>query len=103
MKTALAAVVVPCYNEAERLNSWAFREFLAGPVAVDLILVNDGSTDDTITLLRAIADEFPGRVEVIDEQPSMGKPKRFASGSWRRLSALPSSASGTQTSRRPSP
>lgn len=47
-------LVVPCYNEALRLDVPAFQAFARTGVA-HLILVNDGSTDATTDVLREIA------------------------------------------------
>jgi len=42
------AIVIPCYNEAERFDIGAFEVFLAGNNDIDLIFVDDGSTDNTL-------------------------------------------------------
>ena len=73
MKTFDAAIVIPCYNEASRLDIAAFREFLGGKPPIQLVLVNDGSTDATLPVLQRIAMEFPDHVHVIDQQPNRGK------------------------------
>jgi dolichyl-phosphate beta-glucosyltransferase len=41
------AIVFPFYNEAERFDLRAFEVFLAGDKDVDLLFVDDGSTDNT--------------------------------------------------------
>lgn len=54
------SIVIPCYNEAENI-----RPLLSGFAAalrsadIELILVDNGSTDGTAGLLRAAAAEFP--------------------------------------------
>lgn len=73
MRRPDAAVVIPCYNEAARLDLPAFREFLAGEPPIVLILVNDGSSDATLAVLQELATAFPERVQVIDQQPNRGK------------------------------
>jgi glycosyltransferase involved in cell wall biosynthesis len=42
------AIVFPCYNETERFDIRAFEVFLAGNKDIDLIFVEDGSTDNTL-------------------------------------------------------
>ena len=39
------AIVFPCYNEAERFDIRAFEVFLAGNKDIDLIFVDDYSTE----------------------------------------------------------
>src|SRR5262245_45516448 len=48
-------IVVPCHNEAKRLRTRDFREFVARHSDISFLFVNDGSTDNTATLLDEIA------------------------------------------------
>jgi dolichyl-phosphate beta-glucosyltransferase len=66
-------IVVPCYNEAKRLDVPAFDRFLAATEDVGFVFVNDGSTDGTLAVLRGIAARWPRRIDVIDQQPNAGK------------------------------
>jgi glycosyltransferase involved in cell wall biosynthesis len=69
---ARAAIVVPCFNEADRLDVGAFTRFADADVA-RLILVNDGSRDHTLGVLRRIANDAANEVVVLDVQPNVGK------------------------------
>jgi dolichyl-phosphate beta-glucosyltransferase len=74
------AIVVPCYNEAERLNGEAFRTYLSShPDALE-VFVNDGSTDATLPLLQQLKNEWPGRVEVLDKKQNAGKAEAVRDG-----------------------
>ncbi len=64
-------VVVPCFDEAERLDLDAFRSLAEG--VDELIFVDDGSTDDSASRLRAFADTDPERVDVIGLPSNVGK------------------------------
>lgn len=66
-------IIVPCYNEANRFPQEQFRQFLSKHPAVDLILVDDGSTDNTLTLLSALSAEFPQQVETLGLLKNKGK------------------------------
>jgi glycosyltransferase involved in cell wall biosynthesis len=75
-----AALVVPCYNEAARLDQAALRGFVDDRPSVNLLLVDDGSTDDTEACLRALAAERPGRIDVLSLSPNGGKAEAVRRG-----------------------
>jgi glycosyltransferase involved in cell wall biosynthesis len=73
-RTALS-LIFPCYNEAERLPQ-TLAAYLAQlsrePGAVEVLIVDDGSTDQTFAVARAVAAR-DHRVRVIRSQPNHGK------------------------------
>jgi glycosyltransferase involved in cell wall biosynthesis len=72
--TALT-LVFPCYNEAERLPQTLaayLAELPQQPGAVEVLVVNDGSTDQTFAVAQAIAAQ-DDRVRIIRSQPNHGK------------------------------
>jgi glycosyltransferase involved in cell wall biosynthesis len=73
-------VVVPCYNEAERLQPEKFSAFLAETDRVDFLFVNDGSRDATLAVLHALQAQHPERVFVLDKQPNGGKAEAVRAG-----------------------
>ncbi len=48
-------IIVPCYNEEQRLDSEHFLAFAARHPDVHFLFVDDGSTDDTARLLEEMA------------------------------------------------
>jgi glycosyltransferase involved in cell wall biosynthesis len=68
-------LVVPCYNEADRLDRAAFRE-LAGGGRVDLLLVNDGSRDATAAALAEVAAGTETQVLNLAENAGKGEAVR---------------------------
>lgn len=68
--TPLKMVVVPCYNEAERLVLPAFDALLAA--GIGLIFVDDGSTDSTQAMLADYAADRPG-AELLVQPENRGK------------------------------
>lgn len=65
-------VVIPCYNEATRLDPERVLALASVPDIVAL-LVDDGSTDETLTVLNGIADRSSGAVRVLRLPENMGK------------------------------
>ena len=72
--TALS-LIFPCYNEADRLPR-TLASYLAQlsprPGEVEVLVVDDGSTDQTFAVAQAIAAQ-DDRVRVIRSQPNRGK------------------------------
>jgi dolichyl-phosphate beta-glucosyltransferase len=69
------SVVVPAYNEEQRIGATLARirqYFEKQPYAVELIVVDDGSRDETVAVARRALEGFP-RGEVISYKPNRGK------------------------------
>jgi glycosyltransferase involved in cell wall biosynthesis len=77
---ARCVVVVPCFNEAARLQPVRFSEFLAEDGQVDFLFVNDGSRDATLSVLETLRAKHPDRIQVLDKQPNGGKAEAVRSG-----------------------
>jgi len=77
---APVVVVVPSYNEAERLDRDAFLGFLERVEGIDLLFVNDGSRDATLPLLHAMRDAAPSRIGVLDLKINGGKAEAVRAG-----------------------
>ena len=73
-------LVVPCYNEARRLDGGAFVQFRANGHWVEFLFVNDGSTDDTLSVLERLRCASPDTVRVRDQQPNRGKAEAVRAG-----------------------
>lgn len=77
------SIVIPCFNEATRLDEAALLELVADP-AWRLVLVNDGSTDETAARLDAMAAGH-SRVEVLHLARNQGKAEAVRAGLLRAL------------------
>jgi glycosyltransferase involved in cell wall biosynthesis len=64
-------VVVPCYREETRLQDKAIDVLCAHDISV--LLVDDGSPDGTLALLRRIEMRAPDRISVLPLSPNRGK------------------------------
>ena len=76
------AIVMPAFNEEEAIaDSLTSLLLLDYPAAkLQIVAVNDGSTDDTLARMRAVAAGADGRVEVIDLGRNRGKRAAMAAG-----------------------
>lgn len=72
--------VIPCYNESHRLDSRSWLQLIAEGSGAELLFVNDGSTDDTETHLRALAGMHPGRINVLSLARNGGKGEAVRQG-----------------------
>ncbi|HEV8598035.1 MAG TPA: glycosyltransferase [Gemmatimonadales bacterium] len=82
-------VVVPCYNEAERLPVETFASYLGAHPQVGLVLVNDGSRDNTLAVLSSLAARYPAQVSVLDLQPNGGKAEAVRRGLFSAMERKP--------------
>lgn len=83
------ALVVPCCNEQERLNL-AQIEVLTADAGVTVVLVDDGSTDATLSILRGIAAGRSGNdVEVVALEHNAGKGEAVRAGMRAALRSNP--------------
>ncbi|MBW6504431.1 glycosyltransferase [bacterium] len=75
-----ACVVVPCYNEAGRLNAGEFLEWGRRSPDLHFLFVNDGSTDGTRDLLIRLSQACPERIRSIDLERNGGKAEAVRRG-----------------------
>jgi len=80
-RSAIATiVVVPCYNEASRLDLTAFEVFLARCADVSLLFVDDGSTDDTPLIIERLRQRHPRRMVTLRLGTNVGKAEAVRRG-----------------------
>ena len=83
----LVSVIIPCFNVEEFLEACVHSVFAQSYRPLDIILVDNNSTDNTSTLIRKIAEEHPLMVKVF-KQDKQGAPfarnrgLQFAAGEW---------------------
>ena len=75
--------VVPVYNEEERMPWRPSRAFPSKRPGVRFLLVNDGSTDGSLTMLRALARDMPSAFTVMDMEENVGKAEAVRLGMLR--------------------
>jgi glycosyltransferase involved in cell wall biosynthesis len=73
-------VVIPCYNEEQRLPYHRFLQFAKKHPEVILCFVNDGSRDRTLSLLRGLQYESPENISVYSLAKNSGKSEAVRQG-----------------------
>jgi glycosyltransferase involved in cell wall biosynthesis len=73
-------IVIPCYNEASRFPLEAFIAYAEAHPETGFVLVDDGSRDRTIDVLRRAAERRPGQVRVLDLAVNGGKAEAVRMG-----------------------
>ncbi|WP_343561437.1 glycosyltransferase [Sphingobacterium sp.] len=73
-------IIVPCYNEENRLPYEAFVEFAGKHQEVLICFVNDGSKDNTLALLKALQATQPESIEVLNLEQNGGKAEAVRQG-----------------------
>jgi len=72
-------LVIPCFNEAKRLQESEVLKCVNGLDCV-VVLVNDGSTDSTLTLLQKISSIHTNRIKVLNLERNVGKGEAVRAG-----------------------
>lgn len=77
------SVVVPCYNEENNINLFynAFKDaFSHFKFDFEVIFVNDGSTDTTFSKLKALYENSPLNIKIINFSRNFGKESAIYAG-----------------------
>ncbi len=73
-------IVIPCYNEESRFPLEYFQAYAAANPSVHFLLVNDGSKDGTLAMLRRARTGLEDRVDVLDQSVNGGKGEAVRAG-----------------------
>lgn len=73
-------VVIPCYNEEERLSSNEFKDFAHKNLGYHLCFVNDGSTDKTLEVLEELRKGNESNISVYNCEKNGGKAEAVRQG-----------------------
>jgi len=69
----ITMLVVPCFNEAGRLEPARFLHFARHTPAIHFCFVNDGSNDATLGLLQDLQRQNPDAVRILNLERNVGK------------------------------
>ncbi len=73
-------IVIPCYNEEERLSSAVFQKFATQNLGYHLCFVNDGSTDNTLQVLQDLRKGNEDTISIYDCAKNGGKAEAVRQG-----------------------
>ena len=81
-----ASIIIPCYNAASYISDTLVSARNQTVTDIEIICVDDGSTDDTLSILQAQAAEDP-RIRVFHQRnagegPAREAGRRQATGDW---------------------
>lgn len=80
VRTMEALFVIPCFNEEDRLNKREILRLLEGDDSSGLVLVDDGSSDGTLNLLREMQLTNPERIVIVEMGENRGKAEAVRAG-----------------------
>lgn len=75
MSTKQLAIVIPAFNEAVGIQKCAvkvIKTISKIDAAMQLIIVDDGSSDATFTLAREVTQKYPGKLVVLQHKRNQG-------------------------------
>lgn len=73
-------LVIPCFNEAQRLPAASVCAFLARCPFISICFVDDGSTDGTGRRISRIAEKFASQVSMLRLDRNLGKAEAVRQG-----------------------
>ena len=81
--------IIPCYNEAARLDTTAFLKFSEEQDEIVLYFINDGSTDATSETLKQMHDRSNGKILFHELNTNAGKGEAIRKGIMLALEKNP--------------
>ena len=74
-----SVVIIPTYNEKENVAA-IIEAVLRQPVAMDVLIIDDGSPDGTAGIVRAKMEEHPGRIHLVERKGKLGLGTAYIAG-----------------------
>jgi dolichyl-phosphate beta-glucosyltransferase len=76
----MLTLIIPCYNEADRLDQAPFVEFSRQNPDISFLFVNDGSTDATAVMITSMIMQASQRMKLLDLRENVGKAEAVRKG-----------------------
>lgn len=82
-------IIIPCYNEAERLDVEAFTSFKASHKTISFLFVDDGSTDRTGSVIESMREACPDSIRLLKLERNSGKSEAVRLGVLKAFESDP--------------
>lgn len=82
-------MIVPCFNEEQRLDVDTFRAFDLPGYDLQFLFVNDGSRDGTFRVLQALRDSNPSGFDILNLERNSGKAEAVRRGIMKAAEQSP--------------
>ena len=82
-------LVVPCYNEAQRLPAQTFVDFIEQRDDIGVLFVDDGSTDGTSSIIEALTRRNPAQLFSLRLERNRGKAEAVRAGMLKAIEMRP--------------
>ena len=74
-------LVIPCFNEGKRLRLSAYSEFILKHPSITFCFVNDGSTDNTLQMVKTFAAQCDANmIRIVSLKKNQGKAEAVRQG-----------------------
>lgn len=67
-KTPLVSIIIPVYNKAEFVSETIASALAQSYKAIEIVLVDDGSTDGSLHILQEFATQYPDKIILIEQK-----------------------------------
>lgn len=68
----MIGIIISCYNSEKTIKKCVFSVLNQTYQDFEIILENDHSTDDTLSLLIAFKEQWPNKVDVVNKEKNEG-------------------------------
>lgn len=83
-----AGIVIPCYQEADRLPKKEYLSFSRENPNIFFLFVNDGSKDETRAILEDLKKQANGNIDLLDLKNNVGKAEAVRLGINHMINSL---------------
>jgi len=73
------SVLIPCFNEAQQVTDTVTHALSISQIEFEVIAIDDGSTDKTLSILRELASRYP-QLHVLSLGSNQGKAAALSAG-----------------------